>query len=72
MDLAPSIVRGGDLVDDRGDVVPGELGGAELLLQGLAGVLAGVPPGIGLGEPGGDLLVDARIQGLSDGGGPRG
>ena len=63
--------RGGDLVDQRADVVPGELGGAEPLLQGLAGVLALVPPGFGFGEPGLDLLVDLRVQGLPDGGGPQ-
>jgi hypothetical protein len=35
--------RSGDLVDQRGDVVPGELRGAQPLLQGLAGVLTLVP-----------------------------
>ena len=55
---------GGDLVDEGADVVPGELGGAELVLQGLPGVLALVPPGFGFGEPGLDLLVDVRVQGL--------
>ena len=64
--------RGGDLVDEGADVVPGELGGAELLLEDLAGVLALVPPGFGFGEPGLDLLVDVRVQGLPDGGGPQG
>ena len=39
--------RGGDLVDEGADVVAGELGGAEPLVQGLAGVLAVVPPGFG-------------------------
>ena len=63
--------RGGDLVDEGADVVPGELGGAEPLVQGLAGVLAVVPPGFGFGEPGLDLLVDVRVQGLPDGGGPQ-
>ena len=63
--------RGGDLVDEGADVVSGELGGAEPLLQGLAGVLALVPPGFGFGEPGLDLLVDVRVQGLPDGGGPQ-
>ena len=64
--------RGGDLVDEGADVVSGELGGAEPLVQGLAGVLAVVPPGFGFGEPGLDLLVDVRVQGLPDGGGPQG
>ena len=49
----------------------GELGGAELLLEGLAGGLAFVPPGFGFGEPGLDLLVDVRVQGLPDGGRPQ-
>ena len=57
--------RGGDLVDQRGDVVPGELRGAEPLLQGLAGVLAVVPPGFGFGEPGLDPLVDVAVEGLA-------
>ena len=39
---------------------------------GLAGGLAVVPPGFGFGEPGLDLLVDVRVQGLPDGGGPQG
>ena len=64
--------RGGDPVDEGADVVAGELGGAEPLVQGLAGVLAVVPPGVGVGEPGLDLLVDVRVQGLPDGGGPQG
>jgi hypothetical protein len=64
--------RGGDLVDQGIDVVPGELRGAEPLVQGRAGVLAVVPPGFGFGEPGLDLLVDAGVQGLLDGGGPQG
>ena len=55
--------RGGDLVDQGADVVAGELGGAEPLVQGLAGVLAVVPPGFGFGEPGLDLLVDVRSAG---------
>ena len=38
----------------------------------LPGVLALVPPGFGFGEPGFDLLVDVRVQGLPDGGGPQG
>ena len=50
----------------------GELGGAELLVEGLAGGFALVAPGFGFGEPGGDLLVDAGVQGLADGGGPQG
>jgi len=35
-------------------------------------VLAVVPPGFGFGEPGLDLLVDVRVQGLLDDGGPQG
>ena len=64
--------RGGDPIDKGADVVAGELGGAEPLVQGRAGVLAVVPPGLGFGEPGLDLLVDAGVQGLPDGGGPQG
>ena len=64
--------RGSDPVDEGIDVVAGELGGAEALVQGLAGVLTVVPPGFMLGEPGFDLLVDVRVQGLPDGGGPQG
>jgi len=63
--------RSGDLAEDGGDVVPGELGSVELLLEGVAGVLAPVPPGFGLGEPGHDLLVDVQVQRLPDGGGPQ-
>ena len=59
-------------VNEGADVVPGELGGAELLLQGLARVLALVPPCFGFGEPGGDLPVDAGVQGCPGGGGPEG
>ena len=72
MDRAPSMRRGGDLVDDRADVVPGELGGAELLLEDRAGVFPLVPPGFGFGEPGFDLLVDLRVQRAPDRGGPQG
>jgi hypothetical protein len=64
--------RGGDLVDQRADVVPGELGDSEPLVQGCAGVLAVVPPGFRFGEPGLNLLVDVRVQGLPDGAGPQG
>ena len=64
--------RGGDLADEHADVVSGELGGAELLLEGLAGVLALVPPGFCFGKPGCDLLVDVGVEGLLDGGGPQG
>jgi hypothetical protein len=64
--------RGGDLADQGIDVVADELGGAELLVQRPAGVLAVIPPGFGSGEPGLDLLVDVRVQGLPDGGGPQG
>jgi hypothetical protein len=44
--------------------VAGELGGAELLLEDFAGVLAVVAPGLVFGEAGFDLLVDAGIEGL--------
>jgi hypothetical protein len=50
----------------------GELGGAELLVERLTGGLALVAPAIGVNEPGGDLLVDAGIEGLADGGSPQG
>jgi len=40
--------------------------------RAFAGVLAVVPPGFGFGEPGLDLLVDVRVQGLLDDGGPQG
>jgi hypothetical protein len=63
--------RGGDLPYDHGDVVPGELRGAEPLLEGAARVFALVPPGLGFGEPGCDLLVDVWVQGLPGGGGPQ-
>jgi hypothetical protein len=46
---------GSDLVDERGDVVSGELGGSEPLVESLAGGFALVPASFGLGEPGGDL-----------------
>ena len=64
--------RGGDLADQGGDVVPGELGAPEPLMQGLARVLAVVPPSFGVGEPGLDLLVDVGWQSLPDCGGPQG
>ena len=72
MDRAPSIGAAVIWSMSGADVVPGELGGAEPLVQGLAGGLAVVPPGFGFGEPGVDLLVDVRVQGLPDGGGPQG
>jgi hypothetical protein len=52
--------------------VAGELGGAELRLEGFAGVLAVVAPRFGFGEAGFDLLVDVGVEGLADGGGPQG
>ena len=64
--------RGGDLLDQGIDAVPGELGGAEPLVQGRAGVLAVVPEGRGFGEPGLDPLIDLGVQGLPFGGGPQG
>jgi hypothetical protein len=51
--------------------VTDELGGAELLLQDLAGVLAVIAPGLLGGEMGFDPLVDADGEGLPPGGGPR-
>jgi hypothetical protein len=60
--------RGGDPVDEGVDVEADQLGRAQLVLEGLAGVLALVPPGLGTGEPGFDPLVDLRVQGLPDGG----
>ena len=42
------------------------------MLEGLPGVLAFVPPGLGFGEPGFDPLIDLWGQGLLDGGGPQG
>ncbi len=63
---------GGDLPDDGVDVVPGELGGAEPLLEDWAGVFPLIPPGFGSGEAGFDLLIEARVQRLPDRGGPQG
>jgi len=48
------------------------LGGAEPLLEGLAARFALIPPGFGFGEPGGDLLVNAGVEGLPHGSGPQG
>jgi hypothetical protein len=62
---------GGDPLDDLADVVPGELGIPELVLQDLPRVLPLVPPGFGFGKPGCDLLVDVRVQGLPGGRGPQ-
>jgi hypothetical protein len=62
---------GGDLVDELADVVPGELDIAQLALQYRPGGFPLVPPGFGFGEPGRDLLVDVREQGLPGGGGPQ-
>ena len=42
----------------------GELRGAEPLLQGLAGVLALIPAGFRVGEPGLDPFVDRHYQGV--------
>ena len=72
MDRAPVHRRGGDLVDDGADVVPGELGGAEPLLEDWAGVFPVVPPGFGFGEPGFDVLIDLRVQRRPDRGRPQG
>ena len=54
------------------DVVPRELGIAQRVLQHGPGGFPLVPAGFGWGEPGRDLLVDARVEGLPDGGGPQG
>jgi hypothetical protein len=65
--------RGGsDLVDDGADVVPGELSSAQALLEDRARVFPLVPPAFSFGEPGLDLLIDARVQRLFDSGGPQG
>jgi hypothetical protein len=64
--------RGGDLVNDGADAMPGELGGAELLLEDRAGVLPFIPAGFGSGEAGFDLLIDLRVQRGPDGSGPQG
>jgi hypothetical protein len=72
MDRAPSIGGGGDPVDDRADVVPGELGVPECSLQHGPGVFPLVTPGFGWGEPGCDLLVDVRVEGPPNGSGPQG
>ena len=47
MDRAPSIGAAVIWSMSGVDVVSGELGGAEPLVEGLAGVLALVPPGFG-------------------------
>jgi len=52
--------------------VPGELGGAQLVLEDRAGVFSLVPPGFGFAEPGFDLFVDLRVQRLPERGGPQG
>jgi hypothetical protein len=62
--------RGGDPVDEGIDVVPGELGRAQLVLQRPPGVLLLVPPRLGVGEPGPDPLVDLPVLGLPDGSSP--
>ena len=72
MDRAPSIGAAVIWSMIGADVVPGELGGAQPLLEDWAGVLPVVPPGFGFAEPGLDLLVDLRVQRLPDRGGPQG
>ena len=62
---------GGDPVDDRADVVSGELGIPQRVLQHRPRGFPFVSPGFGVGEPGLDLLVDLGIEGLADGGGRR-
>ena len=62
---------GGDPLDDLADVVPGELGIPQRVLQHLPRVLPVVPPSLGLGEPGLDPLIDVRVQGLPGGRGPQ-
>jgi hypothetical protein len=70
----PGPVQGasGDLADEGSEVVTGELGCAELLLEDSAGVLAVVTPRLMVGEVGFDLLVNIGGQSLADGGGPQG
>src|SRR5271154_5675245 len=63
---------GGDVTDEGGDVMADELGGAELLLEDFAGVLAVVTPGLVFTQATLDLLIDARSEGLADGSGPQG
>ncbi len=63
--------RGGDPLDDRADVVPGQLGIPQLVLQHLPRGLPVIPPSLGLGEPGLDQLIDLRVQGLPGGHGPQ-
>jgi hypothetical protein len=53
--------RGGDLVDDGADVVPGELGGAQPLVEHWTGVFALIPPRFGFAEARLYLLVDLRV-----------
>jgi hypothetical protein len=62
---------GGDPLDDLGDLVPGELGLPQLVLQHLPRLLPVVPPSLRLSELGLDPLVDVRIQGLPGGCGPQ-
>ena len=67
MDLAPSM---GALVIwlMRALMSWPRIGGAESCgWSASPGGLAFVPPGFGFGEPGLDLLVDVRVQGLPDG-----
>ena len=68
-DSASSAVfrRGGDLFDQGADVMSGKLRGAYPLVQDLAGLFAVVPRGFGFAEPGFDLQVDVRVQGLPRG-----
>ena len=58
----PGLVQGcgGDLADEGVNVVAGELDGAELLMEDLAGVLTVIAPGLVSGEVGFDLLVRCR------------
>ena len=69
----PGAVEGGagDLGDDGVEVVPGEAGGAQCRVEGLAGVFLLVAGGLVRGERGGDVLVDLGVDGGADGGGPQ-
>ena len=67
-----AVHRGGrDPVDDRADVMPRHLSLPQRMLQHRPGGFPLVSPGFRVGQPGRDLLIDGRVQGLPDGGGPQ-